>query len=122
MSVHDERSAAFMGVGYARATGRAAAIVTSSGTAVANLLPAVVEACMDNLPLVLLTADRPPQLRDIRSNQTTSQYGIFGDYAKWSVDVACPTESVEFRKILSDVDQAVFMCGSAWAIGWVLCM
>lgn len=110
--VHDERSAGFMAVGYARATGRAAAVITSSGTAVANLLPAVVEAHMDNLPLMLLTADRPPELRDIGANQTIDQVGIFGKYTRWTIDVPCPTDAIPLRKLLSDVDHAVFISGS----------
>ncbi len=112
ISVHDERGAAFMAVGYARATGRAAAVITSSGTAVANLLPAAVEAAMDNLPLVLLTADRPPELRDVGANQTIVQVGIFGEYTKWAADMPCPTADIPLRRILSDVDHAVFMSGS----------
>lgn len=110
--VHDERSAAFMAVGYARGCGRAAAVITSSGTAVANLLPAVVEAYMDNVPMILLTADRPPELRDIGANQCIDQVGIFGSYTRYNVDVPCPTETVPLRKILSDIDHAVFISGS----------
>lgn len=78
ISIHDERSDAFMEIGYARVTHRAAAVITSSGTAVANLLPAIVEAHMDNLPLLLLTANRPPELRDIGANQSIIQPNIFG--------------------------------------------
>ena len=59
VSVHDERGAAFRCVGSARATGRPAVVVTSSGTAVANLYPAVMEASNDGIPMIILTADRP---------------------------------------------------------------
>lgn len=110
--VHDERSAGFLALGFARATGRAAAVVTSSGTAVANLLPAVVEAHMDNIPMLLLTADRPPELRDTGANQTIDQVNIFGSYVRWFADVPCPTQEIPLRKLLSDVDHAVHMSGS----------
>ncbi len=76
ISVHDERAAAFRAVGYGRATSRPAAVVTSSGTAVANLYPAVVEASMDGIPLLLLTADRPYENRDIGANQSIDQLKV----------------------------------------------
>lgn len=112
ISVHDERSAAFMAIGYARATQRAGAVITSSGTAVANLLPAIVEAHMDNLPLILLTADRPPELRDIGANQSIIQPNIFGTYVNYFADLPCPTDEIPARRLLSDIDHAVFMSGS----------
>lgn len=110
---HDERGAGFLAVGYARATGRAAAVITSSGTAVANLLPAAVEARADHLPMILLTADRPPELRDVGANQAIDQVGIFGRYVLWAKDVPCPTDVIPLRNLLSDIDYAVAMCGSA---------
>lgn len=76
VSVHDERSAGFRALGYGRATNRPAAIVTSSGTAVANLYPAVVEASMDGVPLLVLTADRPYENRDIGANQAIDQIKV----------------------------------------------
>lgn len=109
---HDERGAGFLAVGYARATSRAAVVITSSGTAVANLLPAAVEAYSDSLPVVLLTADRPPELRDIGANQTIDQVGIFGKYVLWSADVPCPSEEVPLDYLLKRVDNAVRICGS----------
>src|SRR5439155_24571327 len=74
-----------------KVTGRPAVVVTTSGTAVANLFPAVVEAAMSRVPLVALTADRPPELRGSGSNQTIDQVGIFGTYARWSRDAPIPT-------------------------------
>lgn len=109
---HDERGAGFLAVGFARATGRAAAVVTSSGTAVANLLPAVVESAMDSLPMILITADRPPELRDVGANQAIHQSQIFGNYTRWNKDMPCPSEDVPLRNLLSDVDYAVHMSGS----------
>ncbi len=78
----DERSAGFLGLGVGKITGAPAAVVTTSGTAVANLLPAVVEAAQSETPLLILTADRPPWLRGADANQTIEQRGIFGGYVR----------------------------------------
>ena len=83
----DERSAAFMGLGVGKATGAPAALITTSGTAVANLLPAVVEAAQSETPLILLTADRPPWLRGADANQTIEQRGIFRGYVRLFEDL-----------------------------------
>ena len=104
----DERGAAFHALGYARATGRPAALVCTSGTAAANYLPAVVEASMDGVPLVLLTADRPPELRDTGANQTICQPGIYGEYVRWEIDMPCPSEDIDTAFVLTTVDQAVY--------------
>ena len=90
LSVHvrlDERSAAFHALGAARATGRPAAVVTTSGTAAGNLLPAVMEAHHAGVPLVAITADRPPELRGTGANQTTVQPGIFAGFVRVELDV-----------------------------------
>lgn len=91
----DERGAGFLAVGLAR--GRAlqgdlspVAIITTSGTAVGNLVPAVMEAHHSGLPLLLLTADRPGELRGVGANQTTDQVGMFGTFVRLSTDVAAP--------------------------------
>jgi 2-succinyl-5-enolpyruvyl-6-hydroxy-3-cyclohexene-1-carboxylate synthase len=89
-SVIDERSAAFVALGLARATGRPAAVVTTSGTAAANLLPAVLEADRAGVPLLLLTADRPPELRDAGDSQSADQVKLFGDRVRWFHLVAEP--------------------------------
>lgn len=86
----DERSAAFFAVGIARETGIPAPVIVTSGTAVANLGPAVFEAHEGRVPLILLTADRPTEMRGIRSNQTTTQAGMFAAVARLSVDVPAP--------------------------------
>ncbi|HEY6674647.1 MAG TPA: 2-succinyl-5-enolpyruvyl-6-hydroxy-3-cyclohexene-1-carboxylic-acid synthase, partial [Rubrobacteraceae bacterium] len=104
----DERGTAFAAVGYARATGLPAAWITTSGTAVANGLPAVVEAATDGVPMVLLTADRPPELRQTGANQTIDQPDIFGDYVRWRFDLPAPEEPVDPAMVLTTIDQAVY--------------
>lgn len=86
----DERTAGFLAVGLARTSRRPVAVVTTSGTAVANLHPAVLEAAHAGLPLVLLTADRPASLRGTGANQTTDQVKIFGAAVRWAADVSAP--------------------------------
>ena len=67
-------------------------MIVSSGTAVANLLPATVEAAADHVPLLLLTADRPPELRDTGANQTVHQVGMLGPL-RWFKDMPCPEQA-----------------------------
>lgn len=86
----DERGAGFLALGLAVESGRPAVVITTSGTAVANLHPAVLEAHHAGVPLVLLTADRPAELRGIRSNQTTMQPGIFAGAVRLELDAAAP--------------------------------
>ena len=90
----DERVAGFLALGIAVETGRPVAVITTSGTAVANLHPAVLEAHHSGIPLILLTADRPVELRGIGSNQTTDQVGMFGGAVGWVRDVGPPVDSV----------------------------
>ncbi len=86
----DERSAGFLALGLACESGAPAVVITTSGTAVANLHPAVLEAHEAGIPLIVLTADRPDELRGIRSNQTTRQDGLYGEAVRWSRDVTAP--------------------------------
>jgi 2-succinyl-5-enolpyruvyl-6-hydroxy-3-cyclohexene-1-carboxylate synthase len=88
----DERVAGFTALGLARETGAPAAVVCTSGTAVANLLPATMEAFHSGIPLLLLTADRPPELRGVGANQATTQPGAFGTWVRESVDAPVPGE------------------------------
>ena len=89
---HDERGAAFLALGAARVTGRAAVVITTSGTAVANLLPAAVEASMDGIPMLLFTADRPPELHGCGANQSVPQAAMLAPVVREAIDVACPDE------------------------------
>ncbi|HEX2424296.1 MAG TPA: 2-succinyl-5-enolpyruvyl-6-hydroxy-3-cyclohexene-1-carboxylic-acid synthase [Actinomycetota bacterium] len=88
----DERSSAFFALGLAKTSGVPTAVVTTSGTAAANLFPAIVEASMSRVPLIALTADRPPELRGVGANQTIDQIGLFGKYASWFLDAQVPAE------------------------------
>ena len=88
----DERSAAFLALGLAKASGVPVPVVTTSGTAVLNLHPAVAEASEAGVPLLLLTADRPPELRGAGANQTVDQVKAFGGFVRWFVEVGAPTE------------------------------
>lgn len=87
----DERGAGFLGLGTAIETGMPALVITTSGTAVGNLLPSVLEAHHSGVPLILLTADRPEELRGIGSNQTTDQLGMFGDFVRLAREVEAPS-------------------------------
>ncbi len=86
----DERSCAFFALGLARASGRPVALLCTSGTAAANFLPAVVEASLAHVPLVVLTADRPPELRGVGAPQTIDQVRLYGGHAKAFVELSAP--------------------------------
>lgn len=103
----DERGAAFYALGYTRATGRPAALICTSGTAAANYFPAVVEAYQSHLPLIILTADRPPELRDSGANQSIDQVKLYGNYVRWFFELPCPDAAVAPGFVLTTIDQAV---------------
>ena len=86
----DERSAAFFALGVARRTGRPAALVCTSGTAGANFYPAVIEAYESRVPLIVLTADRPPELRHCHAGQAIDQLKLYGHYPNWQAELALP--------------------------------
>jgi 2-succinyl-5-enolpyruvyl-6-hydroxy-3-cyclohexene-1-carboxylate synthase len=103
----DERTAAFHALGYARATGNPAVVICTSGTAAANLFPAIVEAKKSQIPLILLTADRPPELRDTGANQTIDQVKMYGNYLNWQFDLPCPDIQIPAKFVLSTIDQVI---------------
>uniref|UniRef100_C5D6U8 2-succinyl-5-enolpyruvyl-6-hydroxy-3-cyclohexene-1-carboxylate synthase n=1 Tax=Geobacillus sp. (strain WCH70) TaxID=471223 RepID=C5D6U8_GEOSW len=101
MRVHiniDERSAAFFALGMAKAKRHPIALLCTSGTAVANYFPAVVEAYYSRVPLIVITADRPHELRDVGAPQAIDQLNIYGRYAKWFVEMALPEKSTDMLR------------------------
>ncbi|VVA98761.1 unnamed protein product [Arabis nemorensis] len=112
LACFDERSLAFHAIGYAKGSLKPAVIITSSGTAVSNLLPAVVEASEDFLPLLLLTADRPPELQGVGANQAINQINHFGSFVRFFFNLPPPTDLIPVRMVLTTVDSALH-----WATG-----
>jgi len=104
---YDERAAAYHALGYGLAKGRPAAVIVTSGTAVANLLPAAVEASQSRIPLIFLSADRPFELLEVGANQAINQIRILGEYAKWFFNFPCPDLNISPRFVLSNIDLAV---------------
>jgi len=94
----DERSAAFFGLGLAKTLREPVVLVCTSGTAAANFMPAVVEAFCARIPLVVLTADRPHELRDVGAPQTINQINLFGAHVKWFMDLAEPDAAAEMLR------------------------
>ncbi|XP_056164428.1 protein PHYLLO, chloroplastic isoform X3 [Syzygium oleosum] len=109
----DERSLAFHAIGYARGSRRPAVVITTSGTAVSNLLPAVVEASQDFMPLLLLTADRPPELQDVGANQSMDQVNHFGSFVRYFFSLPVPSDHIPARMVLTTLDSAVHWATSA---------
>ena len=91
----DERASAFFALGLAKASGRPVALACTSGTAAAEYLPAIVEASLTRVPLLVLTADRPAELRNVGANQTIDQPGIYGRYVRSSVEAEVPGDRPE---------------------------
>lgn len=109
VSMHvDERGAAFWALGYARATNRPAAFITTSGTAGANGYPAIIEAAQSCVPMLVITADRPAELRDTGANQTIDQVKMFGGYVRWFFDMPAPDTAMDPRVVLTTIAQAVY--------------
>ncbi|OCQ98288.1 2-succinyl-5-enolpyruvyl-6-hydroxy-3-cyclohexene-1-carboxylic-acid synthase [Nostoc sp. MBR 210] len=100
ISILDERSAAFFALGVAKATKRPVALVCTSGTAGANFYPAVIEAKESRVPLLVLTTDRPPELRDCHSGQTIDQVKLYGSYPNWQTELALPSANMEMLAYL----------------------
>ncbi len=108
VSALDERSAAYFALGRARRTGEVTPLVCTSGTAAANYHPAVIEADEGRVPLLLLTADRPPELRESGANQTVDQQKLYGDAVRWYKELPEPVgRDRTLRSLRTDVCRAV---------------
>ena len=94
ISILDERSAAFFALGRAKATGLPVALVCTSGTAGANFYPAIIEAQESRVPLLVLTSDRPQELRNCHSGQTIDQVKLYGNYPNWQAELAVPSSDM----------------------------
>jgi 2-succinyl-5-enolpyruvyl-6-hydroxy-3-cyclohexene-1-carboxylate synthase len=115
----DERAAGFFALGLARASRRATGVLVTSGTAAANLLPAAVEATLGRVPLVLLTADRPPELRDRGAPQTIDQGRLFGVHAKWDAELPLLDGTSETRRHVRSIAGRAVATASAGPAGVV---
>jgi len=109
----DERSAAYFGLGLARALREPVGLLATSGTAAANFMPAVVEASLARVPLVVLTADRPHELRDNGAPQTIDQLRLYGHHAKWFFDLPEPELSLEHVRLVRAVAARAIGCAAA---------
>ena len=90
----DERSASFFALGIAQKNGFPTALICTSGTAAANFYPAIIEARESRIPLLIFTADRPPELRDCHAGQAIDQVKIYGNYPNWQAELAIPSASI----------------------------
>lgn len=117
----DERSAAFFALGLAKASNKPVALVCTSGTALANFYPAVIEAHYSQIPLLILSGDRPPELRYSGANQTIDQIKLFGDMVRWFAEVALPeaaAPAIAFRNLRTLMGRA-FACANGLPKGVV---
>ena len=108
-SHHDERSAGFFALGMARSTRRPVALVCTSGTAAAEYLPAIIEGRNARIPLIVLTADRPPETRDVGAPQTIDQHGMYGRAVKWSYEAPVPQATPDI------INAFTALAGRAWS-------
>ncbi len=102
---YDERGLGFYALGFAKGAKRPAAVITTSGTAAGNLMPSVMEAHHSAIPMILLTSDRPAELRDCGANQTSDQLKLFGHFVRWQADLPPALTENYFRSMAA---QGVF--------------
>jgi 2-succinyl-5-enolpyruvyl-6-hydroxy-3-cyclohexene-1-carboxylate synthase len=105
---YDERGMSFHALGRSKGENKSVVLLVTSGTAVANLFPAIMEAHFSYVPLIVITADRPPELRDCGANQTSDQVKIFQDFIRWQIDLPCPDEQFSLRFLSTSIAQAVY--------------
>jgi 2-succinyl-5-enolpyruvyl-6-hydroxy-3-cyclohexene-1-carboxylate synthase len=113
----DERSAAFFALGMAKRLQQPVALLCTSGTAAANFLPAVVEAHLTHVPLLVITADRPHELRDCGAPQAIDQLRLYGSHAKWFVDTALPEATNEALRSIRTIADRAFALAQARPAG-----
>ena len=106
---YDERGLAFYALGRAKAARKPVALLVTSGTAVGNILPAVMEASYDHVPLILLTADRPAELRECGANQTVDQVKLFAPYVRYAADLPLSDAAFPSRSLASLLAHAVYL-------------
>lgn len=121
----DERAAAFFALGLAKASGRPAVLICTSGTAAANYLPAVVEAHYSRVPMIVATTDRPAELRDWGAGQTIEQVGLYGGYVRWAVELPVPEAGEDGLRYAGQlagraVDEALGVPSGAVHLNWPL--
>jgi 2-succinyl-5-enolpyruvyl-6-hydroxy-3-cyclohexene-1-carboxylate synthase len=115
----DERSAGFFALGIAKSQQKPVALLCTSGTAAANYFPAIVEANYARVPLLVLTADRPHELRDVGAPQAIDQLHMYGQYAKWFVDLALPEEQPGMHRYVRTVAGRAVATAAAYPAGVV---
>src|SRR6185312_15611608 len=106
----DERSAAFFALGMAKRLQQPVALLCTSGTAAANFFPAIVEASLSHVPLLVITADRPPELRDCGAPQTINQNRLYGTFVKWFVELALPETTQALLLYVRTIAQRAVAC------------
>ncbi len=107
----DERSSGFFALGLAKATNTPVAIVCTSGTATAELYPAIIEAYQQRVPLIVCTADRPPELRGRGANQTINQNNLYKNHIRWFYDAGLPEMTIEsINKLKEGTNKAFYKC------------
>ncbi len=105
---NDERDAAFWAQGYGKATGKPAVLLSTSGTAVANYLPATIEAHTSRIPMILVTCDRPAELLYAHANQTIDQLSFLRDYVSCQINLPAPETRLYPHSLLSNIDQLAY--------------
>ena len=118
----DERGLAFHAMGYSAAAKKPAVLICTSGTAAANFLPAVIEASKKKLPLIVITADRPPELRQTGAVQAIDQVGLYGKYVQWATDMPCPDMAINPQFVLTTIDQAWYQAVRKCGVVHINCM
>jgi 2-succinyl-5-enolpyruvyl-6-hydroxy-3-cyclohexene-1-carboxylate synthase len=113
----DERSASFFALGIAKATSKPVALLCTSGTAAANYYPAVIEASISRVPLIVLTADRPHELRDVGAPQAIDQIHLYGKNVKWFVEMAPPEKTEDMIRYARTVSARAAATASSYPAG-----